>query len=421
MFRNLFLILFLPSIVSAAVVEVCPDCRLKKVNAGIRAAFPGDTVKVGKGLYREKLIIIDKSITLAGEGDATIIDGMKHRHVIDVQAVNVSIQNIKLINGGSSDTEELAGIHFNRSNNCSVKNVTLQNMTYGIYLAKVKKCRIHNNNLTGNATGEVMAGNGVHSWYSEDIEITGNKITKHRDGLYFEFTERMDIRNNKSYHNIRYGMHYMFSHHSKTDDNYFHNNVTGVAVMYSDYISLSGNIFVNSWRRSSQGILLKEINHSRIERNKFIRNTRAIFMDGVGHNIFSRNLFYQNGIAVVLYGSCADNIFSENDMVANFLDITTNTRESRNHFSGNYWDKYNGYDLDRNNKGDRPFYPVSVFGYWIARQPELSALMASPVVNFLEIAERAFPVIIPTELKDDNPALDPYVYNSDVVYERIKQ
>ncbi|NJO25790.1 MAG: hypothetical protein HC867_08575 [Bacteroidia bacterium] len=46
-----------------------------------------------------------------------------------------------------------------------------------------------------------------------------NHIQGHRDGIYFEFVTDSDIKQNISEKNIRYGLHFMFSH----NDNYIHN------------------------------------------------------------------------------------------------------------------------------------------------------------------------------------------------------
>ena len=75
--------------------------------------------------------------------------------------------------------------------------------------------------------------------------------------------------------------------------------------------------------------------------------------------------------------------------------------------SKNYWDKYEGYDFDRNGIGDILYRPVNIFSFWVSQFPELAILLNSPIVKFLDIAERYFPVLTPGKLIDENPKVKP--------------
>ena len=56
-----------------------------------------------------------------------------------------------------------------------------------------------------------------------------------------------------------------------------------------------------------------------------------------------------------------DNVIVNNNFKANTFDIGTNGSLVMNKFDHNYWDKYEGYDLNRDNTGDVPYRPVSLF------------------------------------------------------------
>ena len=60
------------------------------------------------------------------------------------------------------------------------------------------------------------------------------------------------------------------------------------------------------------------------------------------------------------YCQLPDNDFENNTFRYNSSDVSTNGKLVLNTFDQNYWDKYEGYDLDRNGMGDVPFTP-SVF------------------------------------------------------------
>src|SRR5690606_10390820 len=123
-------------------------------------------------------------------------------------------------------------------------------------------------------------GNGIHLWKCHHITVDGNTIEGHRDGIYFEFVTNSLIVNNHSEGNIRYGLHFMFSHDDEYRNNAFVNNGAGVSVMYTKGVRMIDNTFSRNWGASSYGLLLKDIRDSFVTGNKFIENSTAIFMEG---------------------------------------------------------------------------------------------------------------------------------------------
>ena len=78
-----------------------------------------------------------------------------------------------------------------------------------------------------------------------------------------------------------------------------------------------------------------------------------------------------------------------------------------NKFQRNYWDKYEGYDLNRNGIGDVPFRPVSMYAMISERNSSSMMLYRSFIVGLLDKAERMLPVLTPVDLKDDEPSMKP--------------
>lgn len=56
-----------------------------------------------------------------------------------------------------------------------------------------------------------------------------------------------------------------------------------------------------------------------------------------------------------------DVTLNHNNFLGNTFDIGTNGSLVLNNFNSNYWDKYEGYDLDRNRVGDIAYRPISMF------------------------------------------------------------
>lgn len=409
--RRILLTIVLCSVFSstahAATIDVCPACAVPSIREAIAHARSGDTIAIQHGTYVEGPLVIDKPLTLIGR-DQPVIDGKGEGNVLVIRADDVTVDGVTITHGGQSYVAEFAGIRVEDADRCVIRNNIIRESTYGVYLAKAHACTVENNRIEGHAISEVAGGNGVHLWYSTQITIRGNTVTGHRDGLYLEFSTDSLIADNVATDNIRYGLHFMYCHRNRYLRNTFRANQTGVAVMYSRNIVMTGNRFENSWGRTSYGLLLKDITDGVIEDNTFQANTVGIVADAVSRNRFSRNTFRNNGWALTILGNADTNVFSENDFIDNFFSVATNARTSQNQFAENYWSNYRGYDLDHDGWGDVPFRPVAIFSLWVSRYPELVALLDSPAIQFLEVAERVLPVLTPKNLEDARPHMRPF-------------
>ena len=244
----------------------------KTVSAAVQAASAGDTVYVDSGHYREKTLLIDKSIVLIGSG-LPVLDGESKYQIISVTADRVTIQGFKLIHSGISSMDDLSGIKIYDSDHVIIRNNILEDTFFGIYIQDGKYCLIENNILTGQSETEQRSGNGIHCWKGSNLRIRGNTITGHRDGIYFEFVKNSFIRKNNASDNLRYGLHFMFSNDDTYAQNVFRRNGSGVSVMYSNRIKMFHNRFEENWGDAAYGLLLKEITDSYVQGNEFRKRT----------------------------------------------------------------------------------------------------------------------------------------------------
>ena len=199
----------------------------------------------------------------------------------------------------------------------------------------------------------------------------------------------------------------MFSNNDVYTSNIFKNNGAGVAVMFTKGVKMYNNIFEENWGDAAYGLLLKEISDSHIEGNKFIKNTSGIFMEGASRIKINNNLFKNNGWALKVQASCMDNTITKNNFIGNTFDVGTNGSLVLNSYNGNYWDKYEGYDLNKDGIGDIPYRPVSLFSMILEKMPPAMALFRSFMVTILDKTEKIIPSITPENLKDDTPLMKP--------------
>jgi len=167
------------------------------------------------------------------------------------------------------------------------------------------------------------------------------------------------------------------------------------------------NYFKENWGDGAYGLLLKEINDSRLDGNHFESNTMAVYAEGANRIDMVKNVFKNNGWALKIQASCTDISLRHNNFLGNTFDVGTNGSLVLNQFDGNYWDKYEGYDLNRDGIGDVPYRPVSLYSMIVERNPSAMVLFRSFMTSLLEKSEKILPTLTPENLKDNAPLMKP--------------
>lgn len=398
------------SSVQAKIISVGSNQIFHTITQAVAASNNGDTILVGKGLYKEHNLIIDKEIVLKGI-DLPVLDGEYKYEIISVKANNVIITGFKIQRSGISSIVDIAGIKIYNAHHVQIINNIFDDTFFGIYSQHGVSCVIKNNVLTAHQTQEQRSGNGIHCWKSDSMQVIGNTVSGHRDGIYFEFVTNSLIWRNSSYKNLRYGLHFMFSNDDAYITNSFENNGSGVSVMFSHGVRMFNNSFKENWGDAAYGILLKEISDGYIQGNHFDKNTSGIYMEGASRITVTRNVFSNNGWALKIQASCIDINLYQNNFIGNTFDVGTNGNLVLNKFNYNYWDKYDGYDLNKDKLGDVPYRPVSLYSMIIETNPPAIMLFRSLITTLMDKSEKVIPSLTPENLKDEHPLMKPYHYD----------
>jgi nitrous oxidase accessory protein len=392
--------------VEGRTIRVGRQQAIKTIRQALESAKHGDSILVDPGVYHEKGIVINKTIFLIGNG-FPVLDGDGKYEIISVKANGVLVTGFKLIHSGVSSIEDFAGIKIYNSRDVIIRNNILEDTFFGIYSQYGTNCTIEKNILRAYSKEEQQAGNGIHCWKSDSMRIIANNISGHRDGIYFEFVTNSIIWRNSSIGNLRYGLHFMFSNHDAYIGNIFKNNGAGVAVMFSHHVKMICNFFEENWGDAAYGLLLKEIADSYLENNRFTKNTIGIYMEGASRINMEKNVFKNNGYALKIQASCMDIVLTKNNFLGNTFDVGTNGSLVLNRFDNNYWDKYEGYDLDKDKIGDVPYRPVSMYSMIIEQNPPAMMLFRSFMTTLLDKTEKIIPTLTPENLKDNYPLMKP--------------
>lgn len=353
---------------SARTIEVGEGKAFSSISAALHKAKAKDEILIyGKKIYKERLVI-QKPITLKGVG-TPIIDGGQRGDVIKVNADNVTIEGLQIQNSARSSQVDYCGVHVKDAQFVTVRNCVFRKNQFSVMFQNCKNGLIANNNISSNITYNPIMGNAVHCWKSDNMHITGNNIGHNRDGIYLEFVNNSHIDHNTVSGCARYGLHFMFSHFNVYNSNRFNHNQAGVAVMFAHNVEMINNTFEFNRGTSSYGLLIKELQYSTIKWNRFLDNTVGLLIDGGSDLNVHHNVIKNNGWGMRLISASTNDTIVHNNFLGNTFDMTTNVSYNRNNVNGNYWDKYEGYDLNKDGYGDVPFHPLSLFSM-LAEQNE---------------------------------------------------
>jgi len=391
------------AVAPARTILVAPGTPVATLGAALARALDGDTILIRRGTYHESHLAVNRRVTILGEG-LPVLDG-DGEPILLVSADSVTIRGLALQHVATSYTDDRAAIRLSRVTGCRVEENQITDAFFAIYAARSQDCVIAGNRITGSGRSETGNANAIHLYASRGFLVERNDVRGHRDGIYIEFGRHALIRDNVSDDNTRYGLHFMYSDSCDYRDNRFQGNRAGVAVMYSRNVAMTGNTFARVTGSAAYGLLLKEIRDSRLISNTFLGNTIALSVEGSDRVVAHGNRFERNGWAVRLYADAEGNRFEGNQFIGNAFDVVTNSRQSTTAFTGNFWDRYEGHDLDRDGRGDVPFRPVRLFGLIVEQHPAAIILLNSLLVTLLDTAERVAPVLTPSLPVDSAPLM----------------
>ncbi|MEO6971592.1 MAG: NosD domain-containing protein [Chthoniobacterales bacterium] len=376
----------------------------------IDGAAPNDSIQVSVGVHPGP-IIINKSLHLIGEPGAEI-RGNGSGNVITIAADNVTVRGFHITGSGLRLSDDNAAV-FVAGNRATIENNIIEDSLHGVYLKKVRDCRIIGNHIRGKSTlltsikpieqtltagiGELCEtplnqnerGNGIHQWNCENNLVSGNEISDTRDGIYFSFTNHARTENNRV-HNVRYGLHYMYSDHNVFENNLFAENAAGAAVMFSRDIVIRGNQFIDNRGSRAYGILFQSDENVRVEHNVIRNNAVGLsFQQAIGFVVRGNDISH-NYIGIRFYGNSDNNAFTENRFTQNLHPVDVDGAGDNNRWAvngvGNYWGDQETFDLNHDGISDLPHRELDLFGRLRRDFPAIAFLSGSPVVKLLRFA-----------------------------------
>ncbi|MBU3666608.1 MAG: carbohydrate-binding protein [Chthoniobacterales bacterium] len=414
----LFAAVFNAQTILAAGTSVSPLQQL------VDDAGPGATVRVPVGVYEGNLVI-EKPLHLIGDEGAEI-RGTGRGKTVAITAPDVTLEGFRIRGSGRDLMDDDATV-FVAADRATIINNSIDDCLHGIYLKKVKDCRITGNVITGTAivadtsdpgddpencdasTPVGGPGNGIHQWNCERTEIAGNTITRTRDGIYFSFTNHCRIEGNKV-SRVRYGLHYMYSDDNTFEGNRFFANAGGAAVMFSERVTIHDNDFVDNRGSRATGLILLSVDDSVIEGNRIGKNALGLSLNQCNRNRFIANAVDGNHVGMRFGGNSDDNAFSANSFRRNLYPAEMTGESGTNRWEvagvGNRWDNVAPVDFNADGIGDLPHRELDVLGSLRRDFAPVSLLAGSPALWLVRFAHQRAALPGLNTIQDNSPLLD---------------
>ncbi len=390
-----------------------------ELQQAVAMAAPGAVLSVAAGVHHVHLVL-DRPVTLNGQPGA-ILDGDGLGDVVRIRTAGVTLRNLTIRNSGRDLTAMNAGVYVEKGvDGAVIENNRIQDTLFGVYLDGPQHVQVIDNVITGIAELRVPdRGDGIHLWNDAFCVIKGNDVSGTRDGIY-DYVSHDDLIADNHIHEVRYGVHQMYTKHETLQGNISSHNVAGMALMSSDHMRVVDNHIFNN---SSYGILFNYVTYSDISGNEIHDITqelgadnqvvaggegKALFVYNSEFNRIHANLLADSSIGIHITAGSQDNHVYDNAFVNNQTQVkyVQNIAEEWSlDGKGNYWSNYLGWDLDGDGIGDVPFRPNDGIDVLLWKYPSARVLMSSPSILLLRYVQRAFPVFTPPSVQDSRPLM----------------
>jgi nitrous oxidase accessory protein len=398
------LALFAAPPVWGATLLVGPGQQLATLAEALERARPGDRVIVRGGVYRGP-VRLDRAVVLEGIG-WPLIEGSGLDTVVELAAPGAVLRGFRVRGSGTSLAREAAGV-LATAPEVRIEDNQIEEVLFGIVLKQAPRALVRGNRLRGAALPVPRRGDLIKLWRSDGVRLEANDIEGGRDVVLW-FSADCLVRKNRVRRG-RYGLHLMYSRHSRIEDNQLEANAVGIYLMYSEGVRVTGNRLLAHRGPSGYGLGLKDVREADVHGNLVADNRAGFFLDNVTGRI-AANLVVANDVGVLLLPSTRGVGFSDNSFVDNAEQVFVEGGSwvAGNTWSGNYWSDYGGWDADRDGWGDVPYRSWRLFEHLAERDARLRFFRYSPVAHALDHAARIFPLFAPQPvLVDPRPRRAP--------------
>jgi len=372
----------------------------------IDTATPYSTLKLPAGTYKGN-ITVNKPLTIIGIEKDVIIQGSGNGSVITITSSHVSIKNLTIIGSGSRMDRIDSGISVKKATNCEINNCKIIDCLYGIDMDMLSNSVITNNYITSKTFDLALRGNALKMYYSNNNLIENNMIENARD-VTLNYSNNNIFKAN-TFKNNRFATHISLSHNNTFDKNTYLYNSVSIMVMGAKDMKVLNNTIKSSKGAAGIGVMITGVSNFVFEHNILKFNAKAIYIDGqekakgmkryINHNEIS-----YNGEALHFHASIKDNTMTHNKIFGNIDDVVKDVEGNfnpSNIVEYNYWDRYAGFDRNRDNIGDNSHQIYQYADQLWHYNNKVKFFYGSPIMSLMNFLSNLAPFVEPNLIMED--------------------
>lgn len=328
----------------------------------IDATPTGETLHPRPGVYAGPALI-SRQIIVDGGGKVTV-DGGGTGSVLIVNTSGAVVRGLRLTNSGSSHDRVDTGIALTGNGN-RIEDTVIDGTLFGISLKRANQNTLRRNRIRSKPAELAMRGEAIRLWYSMDNLVEGNDIDQARDVTLMNSPRNRLIGN--SIRNSRYGIHLFFSPDSVIERNRLDRNATGVIVLNSDRVKVRRNRVFHSQGVSGAGLAFKMSAEGLAEGNEVVHCAVGLLADSpiepADRTVLSGNRIAHNATGIQFSGERGGHVLHNNSFESNLIHVSMmfgSGDAGKNDWRGNYWDDYQGFDLNHDGIATPPTSCISL-------------------------------------------------------------
>lgn len=372
----------------------------------INKAPENSIIKLSPGTYNGN-IIINKPLTLLGVEGRVIIKGDNKGNVITIKSSNVMLENLTITNSGNMMINLDSAILVEKSNNIQIIRCRILDSLYGINLSMVNDSKIIDNYITSNNDDISLRGDALKIWYSSNNVFKNNIIDNTRDITLTYSNNNKLIKN--IFQNNRFALHISLSENNIIKENTFKYNSVGQMFMGAKNTKVFNNKILSSKGAAGIGVVVAGVSNFIFEENQVSFNSQAIYIDSKDteegmQRYFKKNIISYNGEALHFHAAIKNNTIQNNTILGNIDDVVKDVRgnfTNSNLIEYNYWDRYTGFDINKDEIGDTPYRVYQFADQLWHYNNKIKFFYASPIMTLLNFLTNLAPFVEPNLLLED--------------------
>ena len=325
------------------------------------------------------------------------------------------LKNLTITGSGKRMDKLDSAISIKKAEKCEINSCKILDSLYGIDMMMLSDSVISNNYITSKKLPITFRGDALKLYYSHNNLFENNTIESSRD-VTLNYSNSNIFRANKFLKN-RFSTHISRSDNNSFSKNIYKYNSVSIMLMGAKDTKVINNTIQSSNGAAGIGVVINGVSNFRFEKNRVSFNAKALYIDGQEKakgmkRYINYNEISYNGEAIHFHASIKDNTITHNKIFGNIDDIVKDIEGEfgdSNKVEFNYWDRYAGFDRDKDNLGDTPHKVYQYADQLWHYNNKVKFFYGSPIMSLLNFLSNLAPFVEPNLIMlDSKPMFENY-------------